>query len=436
MERTVMTQTHTKKQIGIVTVLSFLGGLMPWLCYSVFMGQVNQNTPQQAKRSLSEQGSQALLVDVRSKADYDTDHIQGALHWPKHDILACASVKDLPDKLGNKTLFLYGKTGLESHAPTKHLTKNNIAKAINIRGGIQDWIGSVSSLQAEGSYENFQDATGKIHTFPTRISPFFEQSLAVISGYVIKPTYTGLALLVAIVLWRRRETDLTALRWGMLFFFLGENCCTINYLVFRETSYLFEYLHSYGMLLAFGFTTYAVIEGLDHRLLKLSSPDKHCVALPLCQQCVKYTNVPCGLKRVFSFMIPAAAALAFMPLCADWYLNSYNTMIFGTQYHYSHAMIYQIFERIYCPVAAIGLLTASWLTLLRDKDKAMVRAKVFFSAGVATLGFGLLRTLINAFYDGNRVWCNFWEEGSEFLFVAGVCIVFWIFRASLMPRQR
>lgn len=430
-----MRPTRTKKHMAIVTGLSCLGGLVPWLCYSIFMGQIDQHTPQQAKRILGQKDTQAILVDIRSKADYDTNHIQDALHWPEQNILACASVDDLPEALRNRTLFLYGNTGLDSYGATRHLTRHRMARAINMRGGIQDWIGSVASLQAGGPYENFQDAAGKTHAFPTRISPFFEQSLAVVSGYVIKPTYTGLALLIAIVLWRRRETDLTALRWGMLFFFLGENCCTINYLVFRETSYLFEYLHSYGMLLAFGFTTYAVIEGLDHRILRLSDPDKRCAALPLCQQCIKHKSVPCGLRRVSCSMIPAVAAVACMPLCADWYLSSYNTMIFGTQYHYSHAMVYQIFERIYCPVAAIGLLSIAWLTLLRGKDTAMVRAKIFFSAGTATLGFGLLRTLINAFYDGNRVWCNFWEEGTEFLFVAGICIVLWIFRASLMAKQ-
>ena len=430
-----MTQIPAKNQMRLVYGLSCLGGLIPWLCYGVFMGQVDQDTPQQAKRILSQQDTQAVLVDVRSKAAYDRDHIQGALHWPKHEILACASAKDLPDSLGNKTIFLYCKTGLASHVAAKHLTENNIAEAINVRGGIQDWIGSVSSLESEGPYESFQDASGEIHAFPARISPIFEQSIAVVSGYVIKPTYTILALLLAIVLWRRRETDLAALRWAMIIFFLGENCCTVNYLVFRETSYVFEYLHSCGMLLAFGFATYALIEGLDFRILKLSSPDKHCVVLPLCQQCIKHKDVPCGLTRIFAFMVPATAALACIPLCADWYLSSYNTMIFGTQYHYSHAVIHQIFERIYCPVMAIGLLTIAWLTLLRGKDKAMILPKIFFSAGVATLGFGLLRTLINAFYNDNRVWCNFWEEGTEFLFIASVCIVLWIFRASLIPEQ-
>jgi len=419
----------------LVTGLSILGGLIPLVCYGIFVGQVDQNTPQQVKSLLSQKDSQAVLVDVRAKADYDKGHIQGALHWPKHEILVCTSANDLSEMLRNKTLFLYSQAGLKSHVAAKHLTGKNIAKTINVRGGIQDWIGSVSSLQGEGPYENFQDATGQIHTFPTRISPIYEQALAVVSGYVIKPAYTILALGIAIVLWRKKETDLATLKWAMVFFFLGENCCTINYLVFRETSYIFEYLHSYGMLLAFGFAAYALIEGVDHRLLKLSPPDKHCVVLPLCQQCIKYKDVPCGLKRVFAFLIPATAALAFMPVRADWSLSSYNTMIFGTQYHYGHAMIHQIFERVYCPVMAIACLTLAWFVLLRSKDNAMAAAKIFFSAGTAALGFGLLRTLINAFYSKNRVWCNFWEEGSEFLFIAGICAILWIFRASLITRH-
>ena len=36
-----------------------------------------------------------------------------------------------------------------------------------------------------------------------------------------------------------------------------------NYLIFNDNSYLSEYLHSYGMVVGFGFTLYAIIEGLD-----------------------------------------------------------------------------------------------------------------------------------------------------------------------------
>ena len=51
--------------------------------------------------------------------------------------------------------------------------------------------------------------------------------------FVVKPVYTLLALLIVVLLWKQSASDLAALRWGMLFFFLGENACAANYLLFR-----------------------------------------------------------------------------------------------------------------------------------------------------------------------------------------------------------
>jgi hypothetical protein len=61
----------------------------------------------------------------------------------------------------------------------------------------------------------------------------------------------------------------------------------------------------------------------------------------------------------------------------------------------------------------------------------MVWAKIAFAAGVGPLGFGMLRMVLGAAYDRNRVWYLFWEETTEFLFILGVCLVLVIFRHGL-----
>jgi hypothetical protein len=134
-------------------------------------------------------------------------------------------------------------------------------------------------------------------------------------------------------------------------------------------------------------------------------------------------------------VIPASILLAFMPLCADWHSNSYNTMVFGTFYNYTHRLIHQQFELLYCPIVSIVLLTASLLVLAIKKKDPLPLAKVIFAAGIGPLGFGMFRGILAGLYSRNMVWFSFWEEGTELLFVIGVCFVLWIFRRSLFATE-
>ena len=138
---------------------------------------------------------------------------------------------------------------------------------------------------------------GQIVEFPFRRSPVLEQAAAVIAYFFFKPIYMALSVVLALVLWQNRSPDLVALRWGMISFFLGEAACAVNYFGYRETSYLWEYLHGLGMLVSFGFVTYALLEGIDRRILLLSSPNHRCASLALCGGCIKYGEPSCGLKR-------------------------------------------------------------------------------------------------------------------------------------------
>jgi hypothetical protein len=261
--------------------------------------------------------------------------------------------------------------------------------------------------------------------------PVVEQWVAVLIGFVIKPFYMFLALGLAVFLWRSRWPELVALRWGLLFFFIGETFCAVNYLAFQDDSYLSEYLHSFGMALCFGFTTWATLEGIDHWLIRYSDPEARCAALPLCRACLKYAAAPCGMKRVFYVLVPAHIVLAFMPLTAAPSAVSYNARILGTFYNYSHPVIHQLYEIRFLPVMAIGFFVASLLALLLKKHEAVSWSKFLFAAGMGPLGFSLLRLFIYAPYSETQVWYNFWEEITELLFVVGVAAILWIFRRGL-----
>jgi rhodanese-related sulfurtransferase len=390
-------------------------------------------TPTRAKELLLAENRQAILVDIKSPDEFGAVHIDGSENWPLGQILTVKSVDEIPERFRNRTLLLISDDGMAGNTATKHLVRIDFEEAMNVRGGTQEWIGSVGGPEGDG-FDRYQSSSGKTWTFPIRVSPLHEQLLTVISAFGVKPAYTILSLILVIILWRSQSTDLVALRWSMTCFFVGENFCAANYIVFTDKSYLFEYLHSFGMLLSFGFATYALLEGMDRRILGLSDPNKKCSAINICKRCIKYEDVPCGLKRIFFMIIPALAFVALMPICAEWHNTSYNTMIFGTFFHYARRLIYQRFEMQYCPIAAVVLLMVSLFILIFKKGNSLSMAKIFFAAGVGPMGFGMFRSILTSMYSQRLVWFAFWEEFTELLFIVGVCFLLWIFRDQLFQK--
>jgi rhodanese-related sulfurtransferase len=428
-------ETYGHQTRRLVLCLIVAGGVVPLILYWFFSGRVPTIRPNRARELLRTTDSSALLIDVRDANEFALRHIDGAQNFSSTEIFAADSKSDIPEQFRDRTLLLICDAGILSNFATRHLTNIGLENVMNIRGGTQDWIGSIDR-QNGAVFDRWKTASGVISEFPFRQSPWYDQLLAVINGFVIKPTYMLLSVALFVVLWRSRSADLVSLRWAMKYFFLGEACCAIYYAVFNQTSYLFEYLHCFGMLLCFGLVTYAVLEGMDRRILLISVPGRRCAALGLCKRCIKDEDVPCGLRRMFLVIIPAMAVIAFMPLCVGWHYTSYNTIIFGTFYNYSHRVIYQVFERLYCPIISIVLLAVSLLILVFRKKDPLTLAKVFFAAGMGPLGFGLLRTILAGNYNRNMVWFDFWEEATELLLVVGICIVLWIFRHELFKKAR
>ena len=122
-----------------------------------------------------------------------------------------------------------------------------------------------------------------------------EEWLVIITAFGVKPAYMLISLASVIWLWRQRSPDLVALRWGLMVFWLGEGACAVNFVVFQGYSNLWEYFHNFGMAVGFSFVTYALLEGMDRRLIKYSAAKDRCAALSLCRACIKY-DTGCALR--------------------------------------------------------------------------------------------------------------------------------------------
>jgi rhodanese-related sulfurtransferase len=406
--------------VGIVVV----GCAAPLMLYWLLLGGSDGVTPEWARQQLRERPNNFMLVDVRDRESFAGKHLEVAVNWPLGEVPNVES----PAVLRDKTPLFICDFGRGSRRAARHFEALGI-EAKFVRGGILEWIHS-GRHERPGPLDTWVAASGGQIALD-RTSPLYEQALAVIAFFLLKPIYTVVSLALVIVLWPNRSPDLAALRWAMLFFFIAESSCAVNFLAFEERSYWMEYLHSMGMVLAYGFGSFALLDGLDRRLVMLSDPRRRCAALGLCGRCIKHANVPCGLRRVFCVVLPLAMLFSLFLLTAGWHDTVYITRIFGYPYVYGHLFVFQMFENWFCGGAAFLMFAAALCTLLVRRQAGIETAKILFAAGLGPLVFGGLRMLLGAAYDRNQVWYLFWDESTDFALIALVCAVLWIFHRRL-----
>ena len=101
------------------------------------MDTLPDRDPQLAKRLVQEEG--ALVLDVRTWAEYELGHVDNALQIP-HDELE-KRIQEVVDAQGgdkNKPIVTYCRSGRRSGIAKEILTKHGFAKVTNL-GGYDDW---------------------------------------------------------------------------------------------------------------------------------------------------------------------------------------------------------------------------------------------------------------------------------------------------------
>ncbi len=266
----------------------------------------------------------------------------------------------------------------------------------------------------------------------TRSMSALEQFAQVVAGLGIKPLYSLLCLGLILFLWGQRARDVSALRWGLIAFLTGETFCAINFWVFQHESLLSEYLHSYGMVLAFGLTIFAALEGLDVRLLKRNQPEARCAFKGLCGPCIRNTARGCVTRRLIWAALVVAAIIAFTPLTAPLVPHAYTTSIYGFPYSYTRFALYEWYENRALPLLALTCFALALPPLLRKGELPVpFWSKVFFSAGLGALCFSIFRLALTSIFRENLVWFEFWEETTELIYVIGTGFFLWQFKHLL-----
>ena len=78
----------------------------------------------------------AVLVDVRSQAEFDSGHILDARHVPQDQLAASAETLK---KYKDKVVIACCESGLRSGAAARVLQAQGFAKVVNLKGGLQAW---------------------------------------------------------------------------------------------------------------------------------------------------------------------------------------------------------------------------------------------------------------------------------------------------------
>lgn len=293
-------------------------------------------------------------------------------------------------------------------------------------------VGSIPILWYVIGFEPLQPVQGEE---TVRSITLLDQAVVVFTAFVIKPLYMLISFLLAWRLRKLRAHDLNALRWGLLAFLIGEAFCAINFLVFQDKSVLSEYLHNYGMVVSFGFMAYALLDGLDGRIIQISDPQKRCSLISLCGACVKTREVECRARQVFQLTSLFLGLLALIPLASEIREISYYSSIFGTHFNFTRLRIHQLFEVRYSPLVALLMLISAFFDTLRPTEKQISDlARIFLSAGVGALGFSLFRLFFGSVFAENLAWASSWEEITEFMLMVGIAYILWLFGERLGVR--
>lgn len=412
--------------------LAVLFGLLPLGLYWIVLGNVPTIDSAAALERVGNANSRVVLIDVRPRPAYQERHIMGARSLPLPTILELDSAKDLPADLRNMTLLLVCDSGLLSAQATRHLSAQGV-KAYNIRGGMQDW-GRAWPQFKDSPFSRFEVAGGVLQE-PFQEMSRAEQAAAALALLWIKPTYMLLSTAVSLYLiLRSKAADLRSSGWSLMVFLIGEVFCAINYVLLKDNSYFAEYIHSYSMAVAFGLAAYALLKGLDQRLVHFSQADKRCALLPVCGQCAKYQPVRCAIHRIAQFMGVSLIILAAIPLLAPFSYSAYNTQIGPIMHYYSRPIVHQWFEARFSPTLAIVLSGLALLIMQRTSHITLhPLAKALLCAAAGFLGFGMFRVILGMVYAEKLVWAIFWEELTELMFVSAVMYILWIFRRTLLP---
>ena len=416
---------------ALMTVLILCGLLVPPVIFTMLFLQAPSISAENARDIIANGKVKSILIDVRSAREFEASHLEGAINIPLEEIQADDNLSWQNHLKNREQIFLICNMGFLSARATEMFHKLGFLKAKNIEGGMDAWLAG-GKRDPERAPVRVITLYGPGAGVPRLEFSLFEQALISFAAFGIKPLYGLISLGLILLLFKNRKTDAVALKWAMIAFFLGENACAVNFLLYDEQSLLMEYLHMYGMMVSFGFASYAFMVMLDTRVIGFTDKNEKCILLANCRQCFKYQPVSCNLRLMFLYLVPATAIIAGIPLSGDLGSYFYVGDVFGGDVLFGHFLYQQIIEYRICSLLSIVFLVIAGFYLFKFREKGLPVAKIYFAAALGPLFFGLMRFIMFEVYRGNPLWAEAWEEITEFIFIGFILWMVWWWRGPDM----
>jgi rhodanese-related sulfurtransferase len=103
---------------------------------------------------------QDLLIDVRSRAEFDHGNINGSINIPVDEIRS--RLKEIP---ANKQIHIYCEAGLRGYLAQRILTQNGFDKVRNLSGGYRSWIACHEETQKTNALTPEKPGSAALNNF-------------------------------------------------------------------------------------------------------------------------------------------------------------------------------------------------------------------------------------------------------------------------------
>ena len=364
-----------------------------------------------------------IVIDIREDEVFQLNHIPGAIGLNMESIDGYAVKGKIPH--GGRIVVVCSK-GWDSQIAAATLMAYGYRNVYSLEGGMRRWQDLAYALQAGAG-----TAVDKGMLKPPVVEISMLSQLAMtVAAFVVKPAYIVMSALVFLLLWRKNSGDLVLIRNAMMVFFIGENACTLNYLVASNKSIWLEFMHGLGMVGMFFLLFWGLVRFFDERVFHYIEPGKTCAFQRLCRHCWKKEPVSCGLHRLALWLLPSLAFVAFIPVTMP--LRPFRILIpvFLSAVVWLKDFWNLFFEfRLYPILGAAGFVM-SFLWLRRGQSGLLKSQFPFFlalgSTSYSFFRFGLLLT-----FNENQAWADWWEESTEFIMVAMVFLLLLVFKKQL-----
>jgi len=120
--------------IFLVSTFFVISGLLIW-----DFSQNAKNNIDSIKAIELINNKEAIIIDIRSMADYNKGHILNAINIPANSL---KTQLNLIQKYKNKPLIVVCRSGAQSSMACKQLHESDFSEVYNLRGGLLAWEGA------------------------------------------------------------------------------------------------------------------------------------------------------------------------------------------------------------------------------------------------------------------------------------------------------